>query len=159
MKNFKKYLVPGINISYQPKIKPSLRSKINSPEAAYKLFLETWNLDKIYLCEEMKIMLLDSAQGVIAIQTISVGGTKFTVVDPKIIMLYAIGSLANRIIIAHNHPSGSLKPSENDLARTLQIQKIAKALDIGFDDHLIITTDGFTSIISQLTACSRNPFE
>jgi DNA repair protein RadC len=68
-----------------------------------------------------------------------------TVVDIKLIAKYAIDCLASGVILAHNHPSGNLKPSNEDLAITKRIKEGLKTLDIQVLDHIILTSDGYLS--------------
>ena len=68
-----------------------------------------------------------------------------TVVDVRMIFTTALNCLATAIIIAHNHPSGTLQPSEADKAITRRIKEASKTLDISVLDHLIITDEDFYS--------------
>lgn len=99
--------------------------------------------------EEFWVILLNRAMKVIREVRISSGGVNATVVDPRIIMKYAIESLANAIILIHNHPSGTLKPSNNDLSLTKKLESGGKFLDIKVADHLIITDTGYFSFADE----------
>jgi DNA repair protein RadC len=76
---------------------------------------------------------------------ISQGGVSGTHVDTKIIAKYALDSLCTNLILCHNHPSGFLKPSRQDLEMTEEITKGLKYLDIEVTDHIIITEEEFYS--------------
>ena len=65
--------------------------------------------------------------------------------DIKLIAKYAIDCLASAVILAHNHPSGNLKPSNEDLAITKKVKEGLKILDISVLDHIILTSDGYLS--------------
>ena len=80
---------------------------------------------------------------------ISLGGTAGTIADPKIIFAAAIKSNACGIILLHNHPSGNLKPSQQDLDLTRKIKAGGQILDIGVMDHLIITSEGYFSFVDE----------
>jgi len=86
-------------------------------------------------------MLLNRANKVLGISTISNGSLSGTLVDIRIIMQYALKANAHSIIVSHNHPSGNCKPSENDLSITQKIKEAGKILDISLLDHLILTPD------------------
>ena len=76
---------------------------------------------------------------------ISQGGVAGTVVDTKIIAKYIADTLASGIIVCHNHPSGNIKPSEQDIILTQKIKQVAELLDSTLFDHIILTTDSFYS--------------
>ena len=80
---------------------------------------------------------------------ISQGGVSATIVDPKIILRYAIENLATAIILVHNHPSGNLMPSREDDNQTERIAKAAKLFDIQLVDHLIVAAGNFYSYANE----------
>lgn len=95
--------------------------------------------------EEFWIMLIGRASKVIAKELVSKGGLSGTVADPKIIFHMALQHQASAIIMVHNHPSGNLKPSREDLVLTKKIADAGRMLDINVLDHLIITDGGYFS--------------
>nr|WP_294874453.1 DNA repair protein RadC [uncultured Pedobacter sp.] len=95
--------------------------------------------------EEFWILILNTANRVIGKQIISKGGLAGTVADPKIIFKTAIEHNAAFIILAHNHPSGNLKPSSQDLQLTKKLVEGGKMLDLQVVDHLIFTDKGYYS--------------
>jgi DNA repair protein RadC len=95
--------------------------------------------------EEFWIMLIGRSSKVIAKELVSKGGLSGTVADPKIIYHMALQHQASAIIMVHNHPSGNLKPSREDLALTKKIADAGRMLDINVLDHLIITDSGYFS--------------
>jgi len=99
--------------------------------------------------EAFVTLFLNRANKVIHFGVISIGGVSGTTVDPKIIFQKALLCNASGIVLVHNHPSGSLKPSESDIAVTKKIQKCANLLDIVLVDHLIITKDSYTSFVDE----------
>jgi DNA repair protein RadC len=99
--------------------------------------------------EEFWILLLSRSCKIIAKELISKGGLSGTVADPKIIFGIALQHQASSIILAHNHPSGNLKPSQQDIDLTKKIHQAGKILDIGVLDHLIITDGGFYSFADE----------
>ncbi|WCT13595.1 RadC family protein [Mucilaginibacter jinjuensis] len=99
--------------------------------------------------EEFWILLLSRNNKVIGKELISKGGLSGTVADPKIIFNIALLHQASSIILAHNHPSGNLKPSQQDIDLTRKLHQAGKILDINVFDHLIITDDGFLSFADE----------
>ncbi len=99
--------------------------------------------------EEFWIVLLNRANQIIRREFISRGGMSGTVVDPKMIFRPALQFLACSIILCHNHPSGSLYPSEADLKITRQLKDAGKMLDIPVLDHLILAGDSYYSFTDQ----------
>lgn len=95
--------------------------------------------------EEFWILILNQANHVIGKHLISKGGMAGTVADPKIIFKTALERNAAYVILAHNHPSGNLKPSQQDLNITKKIVEAGKMLDLHVLDHLIVTNKLFFS--------------
>jgi len=95
--------------------------------------------------EEFWIMLIGRSSKVIAKELVSKGGLSGTVADPRVIFHMAIQHQASGIIMIHNHPSGNLKPSREDLSLTKRISDAGNLLDIKVLDHLIITDNGYYS--------------
>lgn len=87
-------------------------------------------------------MLLNNANKVKGIYEVSCGGITGTMVDLRILFAVLLKSLTTAVILAHNHPSGTLRPSEADKGLTEKIRNAAGFFDIKVLDHLIITPDG-----------------
>ena len=137
--------ISEVQIIYRTKVKASDRPQIKCSKDAYELFMEAWELDTIEHHEEFKLMLLTRSNRVLGIASISKGGINGTVTDVRIVLQYAIKSNASGLIVAHNHPSGNLNPSESDTAITKKIKDSAILMDIQLLDHLIINTDNYYS--------------
>lgn len=88
---------------------------------------------------------LDNRNKVISIDIISIGTLTSSLIHPRETFEVAIKNHAGSIIICHNHPSGELIPSEDDVAVTNSLVKAGKLLGIEVADHLIITKDGYFS--------------
>jgi DNA repair protein RadC len=99
--------------------------------------------------EEFWILLLNRASRVIGREQISLGGVAGTVVDAKIVFRKAIESMASSLILVHNHPSGNLQPSQQDISLTQKLKKAGETLDIAVLDHLIITERGYFSFADE----------
>ncbi|MCS6822978.1 MAG: DNA repair protein RadC [Cytophagaceae bacterium] len=95
--------------------------------------------------EEFWIVLLSRSNHVLKKMQISKGGVAGTVADPKLIFKPALDILASHIVLVHNHPSGNLKPSEQDIALTRKIREAGNILEIPVIDHLIFTDHGYFS--------------
>lgn len=121
-------------------------TKISSSQDAYNLLYAELS-DKYH--EEFWIILLDRANKVIRKANISEGGLADTVADPKKIFQLALEQHASSIILAHNHPSNNLQPSQNDVQLTKKIVAGGKSLDISILDHLIIGNDKYYSFADE----------
>ena len=99
--------------------------------------------------EEFWLLSLNRANQILNKNQISIGGISGTVVDPKIIFKKALNNNAAAIIVVHNHPSGSLKPSKSDLEITDKIISSGKTLELPLLDHLIFTNHGYYSFADE----------
>ncbi len=99
--------------------------------------------------EEFWILLLNRANKVMSREQISLGGVAGTVVDAKIVFRKAIEGMASSIILVHNHPSGNLQPSQQDIDLTRKLKKAGEALDITVLDHLIIAENSYFSFADE----------
>lgn len=134
------------NLQLQAKKNPSNfeKTKILSSVNAYNV-IKKFYFDDIDIFESFFILCLNRNNQTIAYAKISQGGVAGTVVDIKIIAKYAIDCLASSVILAHNHPSGNLAPSNEDKLITQKIKEGLKMLDIQVIDHMILTSDGYYS--------------
>lgn len=139
------FQVAEISVSYKPKFKASERPKVNSSKMVYDILLDNWNKDILELQEQFKVILLNRANKVLGIYEASTGGMSGTLADPKLIFSTALKACATAIIVAHNHPSGNLKPSQEDIGLTKKLIAGGKILDINVLDHIIVTAEGYFS--------------
>lgn len=119
-------------------------TKIASSQDAYNVIKQFYS-DDIEVYESFFLLLLNKANNTIGYVKISQGGTVGTVVDLKIIAKYAIDGLASSVILAHNHPSGNVNPSEADRAVTRKIKEGLKLFEITVLDHIILAADNHFS--------------
>lgn len=124
------------------------KEKIQSSRAASE-FIRKFYQDDMEIFESCFILLLNRANTTIGYAKISQGGISGTVVDVRIIAKYAIESLASSVILAHNHPSGNLNPSEQDDAITKKCKQTLAIMDVTLVDHLILTADGYRSYADE----------
>lgn len=141
--------IAEVELIYKNKVSPALRPKITSTVSAYEMFLKNWDSGKIELQEQFKVMLLNRGNKVLGIFPMSIGGVNATIVDRKLIFATALKANASKIILAHNHPSGILRPSHSDAQLTNNIVAAAKVLEIDVLDHLIISLDGYYSFADE----------
>lgn len=99
--------------------------------------------------EEFWVVYLNRANRVIRKQQISLGGVAGTIADPKIILKTAIEELASGIVLAHNHPSGNLSPSQADIDLTKKIKEAGKLLEIQVLDHVIFGLSKYYSFADE----------
>ena len=99
--------------------------------------------------EVFAVLFLNRANKINHFEIISEGGMTGTVADPRIILKKALEEDAVSIILCHNHPSGSLKPSKADEELTFKIKEAAKYFDIKVLDHLIVSDDGYYSFADE----------
>ena len=141
------YNIPEIKISvsFDKILKKSELMKITSSRDAYEIFKRVFNADTFDWCEEVVMLCVNNSNKVVGFYKISSGGMTGTVIDVRMIFTTALQCLATSIIIAHNHPSGTLIPSDADKAITKKIKEAGKFLDINVLDHLIITDENYFS--------------
>ncbi|CUW10733.1 JAB domain-containing protein [Leuconostoc gasicomitatum] len=97
------------------------------------------------LQERLIVMSLNSQLDVIASDTIAIGQISSIVVSPREVFQVALLNNASSIIIAHNHPSGHLTPSQDDIALTKKLREIGQLLQVPINDHFIVSTDDYYS--------------
>ena len=139
--------VAEVEIVYRrkPNCKPSERPVIRTSSDSYAVFMHYWNLDTIELIEEFKVIYLNRRNSVLQLLELSKGGITGTVADPRLILAGALRIGACAVVLAHNHPSGIVKPSRADETLTQKIKTAASYHDIIVADHLIISQDSYFS--------------
>jgi DNA repair protein RadC len=118
------------------------RPRLTRPADAFKEVRHIGDLKK----EHLVGLYLDAQNGLLHAETISVGSLNTTRTHPREILYPAITHLALGFILAHNHPSGGLDPSEEDVAFSRSVQRAGEIVGIEMYDHLIVTATGFTSL-------------
>jgi DNA repair protein RadC len=99
--------------------------------------------------EVFVVVYLNRSNRIIQYQVISSGGITGTVADPRIILKKAVELDAINLILSHNHPSGSLKPSKADEELTFKIKEAAKYFDMKVLDHVIVSQEGYYSFADE----------
>ena len=108
-----------------------------------------FNADTLLWTEEFILVCLNRAHKVIGYYKVGAGGFSGVVCDVKVIMTMALQSSASCLIVAHNHPSGNLKPSDNDRKMTDKINRACKIFDINLLDHIILTESSYYSFAEE----------
>jgi DNA repair protein RadC len=122
------------------------KAVINGSQSAYHLIKA--NLQDLNH-EEFWVMFLNRANKILSIENISKGGITGTVADSRIIFTRAMELKSTGIILVHNHPSGSLKPSSQDIDLTKKMKAAGQTLDISVLDHLIVSDQGYYSFSDE----------
>lgn len=125
------------------------RSQIYSAEDAYKLLLPTYKEGTICYKEYFKVLFLNQANQVLGYTLISEGGLTETSVDIRVILQAALLTNSVAIILAHNHPSDNVRPSQEDMRLTRQVKDAAQLMRIKVLDHLILTDAGYYSFADE----------
>lgn len=143
------YQVAEIKVTYHPKIPGGNRIQVRSSRNIYDIFMDFWDSTKIEYKEDFYAMYLNRANRIIGIHHHSSGGLSGTVVDTKQILGVGLKSNCSAIVLAHNHPSGNLNPSQADIDITKKIKKASKLMEITLLDHVIITSNGYYSFADE----------
>ena len=140
--------ISEVTINYRPLHKPSELTKVNRSEDAVDFLRQVWS-ERMEYVEEFYLLLLNRSNSIIGYLKVSEGGCNGTVVDPKIVFQAALKSNSQGIILCHNHPSGNLRPSEQDITLTKRINEVGRALEIPVLDHLILTYESYYSFADE----------
>lgn len=124
--------------------------QVKQVKDAYDYAKQLYECD-LQIYETMYCLFLNNANTIIAHAKIGNGGINCTIIDNRILFKYAIDCLATGIILVHNHPSGKLEPSKQDLEATKKIIEIGTFLQIVVLDHLIISKQGYYSFAENGT--------
>lgn len=104
---------------------------------------------KDYGYEVFAVVFLNKSNKINHFEIISKGGITSTVVDPRLVFKKALEVEATSIVLCHNHPSGSLKPSRVDEELTAKLKEAGKYLEISVIDHLIVSDEGYFSFADE----------
>jgi DNA repair protein RadC len=129
-----------VKVSYKNIQNPKI--KISGSKDVFDVLYPLYDKDIIGYQELFYLLLMNRANSVLGWIKLSSGGTAGTVVDPKMVFALALQTNANSIILSHNHPSGNLNPSQNDLELTKCLNQASQFLKIKLLDHIIIAPDG-----------------
>lgn len=138
--------LPELKVKVTKKYGKTIDYEIRASDDVYKLFKQLFDSDTILWKEEMIMLVLNQGGKAIGYYKVASGGMAGVTIDPKIIFTVVLNSGGNRFILAHNHPSGRLKPSKEDMKLTERIKKGAEILALQLLDHLILGDEGYYSM-------------
>jgi DNA repair protein RadC len=147
MKTYKSFtseiiLVTEKTESYVPK------AQIKESKDVYEFIKPLWPVDLKHR-EAVMAIFLNRRNNTVGFAIVGIGGLASCVADGKVMFQQALLCNASAIIMAHNHPSGELKPSESDKLLTRKMQEFGKFIDMNVLDHLIVTDERFTSFADE----------
>lgn len=99
--------------------------------------------------EHFWLVGLNSANRLLFVELVSMGSVKSTTVAPMNVFRMSLIKGAVKVILVHNHPSGSVKPSDNDLDLTDRLIQVGKIIDVEVIEHLIISEEGYLSFVDE----------
>ncbi len=140
-------LVAAFELGRRRQFVPGRDKKLISSSADVAVQLQILLRD--YRHEVFAVLFLNRANKINHFEIISEGGITGTVADPRIILKKALQEDAVSLILCHNHPSGSLRPSKADEELTYKIKEAARYFDIKILDHLIVSDDGYYSFADE----------
>lgn len=137
------YSMPEIQLKF--KAGNFEKYKIRSSKDCELTLRTMFDADTLEYCESAIAIFLNRNNETIGWYKVSQGGLNGTIIDQRVIFSIGLQSGASGVILTHNHPSGNLQPSNEDLAITRKLIEGGKILDIKVLDHLILTKDSYTS--------------
>jgi DNA repair protein RadC len=140
-----KSLVGEIQVDYLPKCQP--KKKIADSKCAESVLRPLFS--RINYREQFIAYFTNRQNNTIGYCIVSEGGHNGTLVDIKLLMQHALLCHASGMVVAHNHPSGALRASSQDIALTGTLKKACDLFNISLLDHLIITKDSYMSMADQ----------
>ncbi len=136
--------VPELQLSYTRSNRKDF-GKISTSKDAADFIRNTFQKGEVELQEQFIVLYLSQSNNIIGYYKHSKGSINATVADIRIILATALKSLAVSMVIAHNHPSGNLRPSRPDEQLTAKIKESAAMMDVSLIDHIIVTADDYYS--------------
>jgi DNA repair protein RadC len=141
--------LPQTKITVKTKKGDGITYQMKTSADAAQFFRTIFNADTIQWTEESAMITLNRANEVISVDKLSSGGTSGVIVDAKVVFTIALKLTGHSIILAHNHPSGNLKPSEQDIEITRKLRSGGDILDIRVLDHIILSDTGYLSMADE----------
>ena len=124
------------------------RAKITCSKDAAD-YARQFYFDDLVIYESVFVIMMNRQNNTCGYAKISQGGISGTVVDIRLILKYAIDSLASSVILVHNHPSGNLKASQQDIQIAKKLKEAARYMDIVLLDSIIINENGHSSLADE----------
>jgi len=136
--------IAEVQITYKSAVKSADRIKITCSQDANQALRTFW--ESFEHVEYAYLLLLNRQNQIIGKYFLAKGGMSGTVVDVRVIFQVALKANATSIMLAHNHPSGNLQPSDADRQITNQLKEAGKIIDIPLLDHIILTVESYLSM-------------
>jgi DNA repair protein RadC len=144
----------------------TFKSKLREVTAVYKTVNDIYNVKigksqdvsdfirtvypvEINIREAMVVLYLNNSNRTLGYSIASIGGITGTLVDVRLVLRDALLTQSTGLILIHNHPSGTLQPSQADIAITDKVKKAANLMEIKLLDHLIITENQYYSFADE----------
>ena len=140
-------IVAALEIGRRRQASSSMEKSFVSSSSDVAQYLQSLLRDHRH--EVFAVLFLNRANKINHFEIISNGGITGPVADPRIILKKALDEDAVSLILCHNHPSGSLKPSRADEELTFKIKEAAKYFDIKVLDHIIVSESGYYSFADE----------
>lgn len=142
--------IAEVKVSYTSKVKAKDRVQVRTSADAYNAVRSLYDEDTIDYVESSHVLLLNRANQIIGKKLLSTGGTSSCIVDVKVIAQISLSTNAHAIIMTHNHPSGNISASDQDVQITRRVKDALDLFDIKVLDHIIVTSDnGYTSMADE----------
>jgi DNA repair protein RadC len=139
----------GSAISIQYKLEILHKEPMKLALDVYEWVRPRWNEELINLQEQSMALYFNNANQLISYRLISTGNIRGTIIDVQLVVSLALHTMASKVILVHNHPSGSLEASKQDIKITKQVKAALELIEVLLLDHLIITEDYYLSMHAQ----------
>jgi DNA repair protein RadC len=136
-----------IRVTYKPGLKS--RPSITGTVEAYLYISSLWDKELITLQEQMMAVFMNRTGQVIGYRVLNTGNISHCEIDTRLLVSLALHCMASSVIIAHNHPSGNLTPSDADITLTKKVSDALALIDITLLDHLIISRSNWLSMSTK----------
>jgi len=140
------YGVPQATLHY---VNDGMNEPIKNSQEVTDMLRNNWEPGTLEAHESFYLILLNRANRVKGIVLHSKGGLSGTVIDTRTLLAAALLAFSCNIIVAHNHPSGNIQPSDADIKITEKINKAAELCEIKLLDHIIITRENYFSFADE----------
>lgn len=139
------FMAGEMKLTYRSNLTFDNQKSVQTTKQAIDVLRTYFDVETIELKEFFKVLLLNAGCQVIGCAQVAEGGLNRMLVDVKNIFQVALLGNAASIIVAHNHPSGSVRPSMDDIELTEKIKRAGQLLQVQVDDHIIMTKDSYFS--------------
>jgi DNA repair protein RadC len=139
LKSFNSNEVPEVGLIVKNNVIVFTENKVSSSKDAYQLLFQMMQVEEIALKEFFYVMFLNRANKPLGYYKVSEGGITGTVVDLRLIIKATLLTNGTSIILCHNHPSGNMRPSDQDIDLTSKVCKAFDFMDLKVLDHIIIS--------------------